>query len=83
MSERNREEDLLALGRALRQLRQRRGLSQEQLGERVGIHAGYISRIERGHRGIQWLTLRRFLVALETDLRDFAVALEREERERR
>jgi transcriptional regulator with XRE-family HTH domain len=81
MSDRNREDDLLALGRALRQLRRQQGLSQEQLAERVGIHAGYISRIERGHRGIQWLTLRRFLAALETDLQDFVVALERAEHE--
>ncbi|ADB53605.1 helix-turn-helix domain-containing protein [Conexibacter woesei] len=37
-----------ALGRAVRELRVRRGLSQEQLGMASEIHRNYVGAIERG-----------------------------------
>lgn len=38
----------IALGRAVRELRARRGLSQEQLGFRCDLHRNYVGAIERG-----------------------------------
>lgn len=73
----SREADLIALGRALRDLRLRAGLTQEQLAARLDMHAGYVSRLERGHRGVQWLTVQRFLTALGADMHQLGDALDR------
>lgn len=37
-----------AFGRAIRQLRDQRGLSQESLGQRTGLHRNYVGGVERG-----------------------------------
>lgn len=37
-------------GEKLRTLRQQRGLSQNQLGDRLGVTRNYISRMERGEK---------------------------------
>ena len=45
-------EDLrVAFGRRVRELRDRLGVSQEQLAERADLHWTYISDVERGKRG--------------------------------
>jgi transcriptional regulator with XRE-family HTH domain len=45
------------LGRRIRALRRLRGLTQEQLGERSGVSAKYISELERGVRNPSLETL--------------------------
>jgi transcriptional regulator with XRE-family HTH domain len=55
---RKRPEDLLVrVGARLRLLREQRGLTQEQVGERAGYTAKYISEIERGRRDPPLTTL--------------------------
>ncbi len=41
-------EKMERFGEKLRILRQRQGLSQEQLGEMLGVHQTHVGRIERG-----------------------------------
>jgi transcriptional regulator with XRE-family HTH domain len=44
---RTRSREHVAFGRALRQLRDAQGLSQEQLGYKAGLHRNYIGGVER------------------------------------
>ena len=40
--------DVVGLGGRLAKAREKRGISQRELAERVGVSAGYMSRVERG-----------------------------------
>jgi transcriptional regulator with XRE-family HTH domain len=80
-SEPTRDTELRLLGGAFRRLRDAAGITQEELAERLQMDPTYISRIERGRRGVQWLTVRRFLRALDTDLQHLAQAISEQERQ--
>jgi transcriptional regulator with XRE-family HTH domain len=55
---------LVLLGRAVRALRSEAGLTQEQLADESGLHATYISGIERAQRNPSFLTLDRLAAGL-------------------
>lgn len=57
-----------ALGKALRQLRERRGLTQEALAHEAGITTGSLSLIERGQRNPSWGTVSRIADALDSSM---------------
>jgi DNA-binding XRE family transcriptional regulator len=83
MNDSSRDAELIVLGRALRALRDHAGITQEELANRLGMDATYISRIERGRRGVQWLTVQRFLQALGASLHELADAIQEQRRTRR
>jgi transcriptional regulator with XRE-family HTH domain len=58
-------EAVTALGPNLREARERLGLTQEQVGQRSGVHTGEVSRIEGGKRDPQISTLERLAKAVE------------------
>lgn len=67
--------DQLIIGRALRVLRARAGLRQEDVASRAGTSSTYVSRLESGQRDIRLTTLLRLLDALGADLHQLADAI--------
>jgi transcriptional regulator with XRE-family HTH domain len=53
-----------ALGRAIRDLRGARGISQEELAHRSKMHRTYLGGIERGERNPSYTNLQRVADAL-------------------
>lgn len=56
------------IGRAIREIRNSLGLSQEQLAELSGLHRTYISGIERGNRNITLVSLSKIANAFQIPL---------------
>ncbi len=67
-----------ALGRALRELRIRAGLTQKELGARAGANDTYLSQIETGQRDIRWSTITRLLHALGATTAELAAEIKRQ-----
>jgi XRE family transcriptional regulator, fatty acid utilization regulator len=75
-------DEYVILGRALRELRDKAGLTQEGLAAKVGIGSTYVSQVEHAHRGIRWHTLLRFLDVLGVDLAQLGKAIDKQRRAR-
>ena len=67
----------VALGQAVRELRQKRGLTQEQVAQASGIAPTYISDIERGVRNPSYELLIELAGALRTPLSEIVKRAER------
>jgi transcriptional regulator with XRE-family HTH domain len=55
---------LIRFGKRVRSLRERAGLSQEQLAEKAGIHRTYLGGVERGERNLGLKNVYRIAEAL-------------------
>ena len=66
-----------AFGRVLREIRQKRGLSQEQLGFESGYHRTYISLLERGLKSPSLGTIMSLATALEIPATEMIRRVER------
>ncbi|MCW2951531.1 MAG: transcriptional regulator, family [Conexibacter sp.] len=58
----------LVLGAAVRELRARNAISQEELGFRAGLHRNYVGAIERGEINPTFRTLLRLTGGLDVRL---------------
>lgn len=61
-----------ALGKAIRALREKRGLSQEGLAPQAGITPGTLSLIERGEANPTWGTIKGIAAALGVSIGELA-----------
>ncbi len=66
-----------ALATAIRQLREDRGITQEDLAHDAGITTGTLSKIERCLANPSWTTVERIARALGTNVARLAAAAER------
>lgn len=57
-------------GQRVRQLRQQKGLSQEDLGYETGLHRTYIGQIERAEKNITLRNIERIARELGVDIKD-------------
>lgn len=64
------------MGERVRALRVARGFSQEELGERSGLHRTYIGHIERGEVNASLLNICKVAAALEADAAELTRGLE-------
>ncbi len=64
------DERRVLLGRRVKELRGERGMSQEQLAERMGANVSYISSVERARENPTVDFLEKLADALEVDLVD-------------
>lgn len=61
-----------ALGKAIRQIRQKRGITQEALGSDAGTTGRTLSLIERGHANPTWDTVKGIAAALGVPVSELA-----------
>lgn len=64
---------LVTFGRNVRELRTRRGMTQEQLAEAAGFHRTIVGFIERAEREVGVSHLWPLAAALEADISEFFV----------
>lgn len=57
---------LVAIGRAIRERRERLGMSQEEFGFESGVHRTYVGGVERGERNPTVLMLEKLAHALDS-----------------
>jgi transcriptional regulator with XRE-family HTH domain len=55
------------VGRAVRRIRRGRGLSQEQLGDQIGMHRTYVGIVERGERNLSLGTVEEIAARLDVE----------------
>lgn len=61
-----------ALGKAIRQLREKRGTTQEALAFEAGVTTGTLSLIERGQSNPAWGTVKAIATALSVSMGELA-----------
>lgn len=67
----------------LKELRERAGITQQQLGEKAGIHKLTVAKLEQGIREPSWATVQTLAAALGVTCEAFAAELENPDDEKR
>lgn len=61
----------IALGKRVKELRNKLGISQEELANLTGLDRTYITSVERGKRNISIVNIEKLSKALRVTLSDF------------
>jgi transcriptional regulator with XRE-family HTH domain len=69
------------LAAAIRQLREAKGMTQEELAHETGLHPTRISHLESGRVNPRWGVARRVALALGVELAELAALSEKLEKE--
>jgi transcriptional regulator with XRE-family HTH domain len=64
---------LQKFGERIKELREQKGLTQEQLSYSTDIDRSYISSVESGKRNISLRNIEKLSLALECDIADFFI----------
>ena len=72
--------DNFSLGQRLRELRQARAFSQEQIANIAGIVPAYLGQVERGEKNITVKTLEKVCLALNITLSEFFSAVKEQDK---
>ncbi|MDR0779859.1 MAG: helix-turn-helix domain-containing protein [Pseudomonadales bacterium] len=64
---------LVALGMAIRRIRQKRKISQETLALTADLDRSYVGQVERGDNNVAMLTLSRIAAALGVSVSDLLI----------
>ena len=68
--------EFIVLGRAVRELRARRSLTQEALGRESALHRNYVGAIERGEINPTFRILRKLATGLQLPLSELIALFE-------
>lgn len=63
-------EILKKFGYKVRELRKERGISQEELAEKAGLHRTYIGMIERAEKNVTLLNIEKIANALSVSIKE-------------
>jgi transcriptional regulator with XRE-family HTH domain len=66
-----------ALGLAIKELRETRGLTQEELATQAGTTVGTVSRMEAAKSAPAWATVMQIIKAMDVSLLELARAVEK------
>jgi transcriptional regulator with XRE-family HTH domain len=66
-----------ALGKAIRQLREKQGATQEAIAHKAGVTAATYGLIERGQSNPTWATLKDIAAALNVSMVEIAQSAEK------
>ena len=71
------DDDILKrFGLTIKRLREKKGLSQEKLGEISDLHRTYIGMIERAEKNVTLKSIEKLAKALEMDISEIFVEME-------
>ena len=68
------EDEIVAVGKAIRSLRNEKGLSLRELSRLAGLSTSFLSMVERGRSSLALTSLNNVAKALDTDLADLFVS---------